>query len=486
MLLLAATALSWWLARDRPAALTVVNAMVGESHYRVDFRDEVIGMLRTNTEVTRRGIVLVSRFSVQMPGSAAIEVDERLEFAPTPPFALRRATQTSADTSVELRATATGFEVATGAGAEPRNIDLSYTLADHLALEIWLRFDAPAVGREIVTTALDFDRLAAEPKRYVVVERGDNSSGYVVRSAEVLEDKIVQLDRNLVAEAFSIAGIITLTRSDASQTVEHRTLTRAPALRVAIPAPIDQPQAVQRLDILVDAATARAFAQSTNARVSVTEQSGRWLLRINASETPPLHDQEIDDALAATLALPVGHSQIVTLAARIDGEQNDELLVRALLRAVHEYFEYDEHTRTVDLTTALLARRGDCTEFADLFTTLARTLGLPARSIVGLVYDDVAGPGFYLHAWSEVAIAGVWVAVDPTTGQMPVDATHIAFPSTDTGFLRAYSALRTMKFIEVKADYGRPPTKVSAPRRPGRAAASGLPDTQTQPVALRD
>ncbi len=484
MMLVAATALSWWLARDRPAALAVVNGMVGESHYRVDFRDEVIGMLRTDTEVSRRGIVLASRFSVQMPGSATIDVDERLEFSPTAPFELRRASQRTADTSVELRATATGFEVETG--SESRTVDLSYTLTDHLALEIWLRFDAPDVGREIVTSALDFDRLAAEPKRYVVVERGDASSGYVVRSAELLEDKIVQLDRNLVAEAFSIAGIITLTRSDSSHVIEHRTLTRAPQLRVAIPAPIERPQAVRQLDIHVDAATARAFQPSTNGRVTAIERSGRWLLRVNARETPPLQNHEIDDALEATLALPVGNAQIALLAARLDDEENDELLIRALVRAVHEYFEYDEHTRTVDLTTALLERRGDCTEFADLFTTLARTLGLPARSIIGLVYDDVAGPGFYLHAWSEVAIAGVWVAVDPTTGQMPVDATHIAFPGTDTGFLRAYSAMSSMKFIDVEADYAPPAPDLSAPRRPGRAAASSLPDTQMQPAALRD
>jgi transglutaminase-like putative cysteine protease len=34
-------------------------------------------------------------------------------------------------------------------------------------------------------------------------------------------------------------------------------------------------------------------------------------------------------------------------------------------------------------------------------------------------------PGaFYYHAWNEVWL-GAWVAVDPTFGQFPADATHV-------------------------------------------------------------
>jgi hypothetical protein len=67
--------------------------------------------------------------------------------------------------------------------------------------------------------------------------------------------------------------------------------------------------------------------------------------------------------------------------------------------------------------------QGDCNEHTVLFVAMARALGLPARTAVGLVY--VNGSFFY-HAWPEVWI-GEWVAVDPTFGQYPADAAHLRF-----------------------------------------------------------
>ena len=67
--------------------------------------------------------------------------------------------------------------------------------------------------------------------------------------------------------------------------------------------------------------------------------------------------------------------------------------------------------------------QGDCNEHTVLFVAMARALGLPARTAVGLVYADDA---FFYHAWPEVWL-GQWVAVDPTFGQYPADAAHLRF-----------------------------------------------------------
>ncbi|MCP4666022.1 MAG: transglutaminase domain-containing protein, partial [Deltaproteobacteria bacterium] len=64
---------------------------------------------------------------------------------------------------------------------------------------------------------------------------------------------------------------------------------------------------------------------------------------------------------------------------------------------------------------------GDCNEHAVLLAAFLRSLGIPARQCVGVVY--VRG-GFYYHAWNE-AFLGRWVSMDATLHQMPVDATHI-------------------------------------------------------------
>ena len=72
----------------------------------------------------------------------------------------------------------------------------------------------------------------------------------------------------------------------------------------------------------------------------------------------------------------------------------------------------------------LEARQGDCNEHTVLYVALARALGLPARTAVGLV--SIEGR-FYYHAWPEVWLGNDWVAVDPTLGQYPADATHLRF-----------------------------------------------------------
>ncbi|MDA8098269.1 MAG: transglutaminase-like domain-containing protein [Nitrospiraceae bacterium] len=77
----------------------------------------------------------------------------------------------------------------------------------------------------------------------------------------------------------------------------------------------------------------------------------------------------------------------------------------------------------------LKQRVGDCNEHTTLYTAMARAAGLPTRMAAGIVYLK---NGFYYHAWPEIWL-GAWVAIDPTFGQFPADATHIRFVTGDLG-----------------------------------------------------
>jgi len=85
---------------------------------------------------------------------------------------------------------------------------------------------------------------------------------------------------------------------------------------------------------------------------------------------------------------------------------------------------------TVSLPSArevLRTKIGDCNEHTTLFVAMARSVGVPARIDVGLVYIHGA---FYYHAWPEVYIdegrgRGLWLPVDPTLNEFPADATHV-------------------------------------------------------------
>lgn len=90
------------------------------------------------------------------------------------------------------------------------------------------------------------------------------------------------------------------------------------------------------------------------------------------------------------------------------------------------------------------AGRGDCNEHTVLFVAMARALGLPSRTAVGLVYLNDA---FFYHAWPEVWL-GQWVAVDPTFGQYPADAAHLRF--VVGGLAQQVEILRLIGNLEIQ------------------------------------
>ena len=115
----------------------------------------------------------------------------------------------------------------------------------------------------------------------------------------------------------------------------------------------------------------------------------------------------------------------ITAAARAAvGDTRDPVeAARRLTDWVYGALEKDVTLSVPSALQVLAARQGDCNEHTVLYVALARAIGLPARTAVGLVH---LGGTFYYHAWPEVWL-GEWVAVDPTLGQYPADASHLRF-----------------------------------------------------------
>ena len=142
--------------------------------------------------------------------------------------------------------------------------------------------------------------------------------------------------------------------------------------------------------------------------------------------------------------LPLGSGGDTAVAQALQSEplvQSDNPLIQARARLIVgrerragpvaqllTRWVYDtlEKKITISVPSALQVletRSGDCNEHTVLYVALARALGLPARTAAGVVY--LRGQ-FYYHAWPEVWL-GQWVAVDPTFGQFPADASHLRF-----------------------------------------------------------
>ncbi len=129
--------------------------------------------------------------------------------------------------------------------------------------------------------------------------------------------------------------------------------------------------------------------------------------------------------LEATPLIQKDDPRIREVAQRVTRGTRDPLEAARLLNA----FVYETLRKEITLSVpsarqVLEAGRGDCNEHTVLYVALARALGLPARTAVGLVHVDGR---FYYHAWPEVWLGDDWLAVDPTLGQVPADASHLRF-----------------------------------------------------------
>ena len=149
---------------------------------------------------------------------------------------------------------------------------------------------------------------------------------------------------------------------------------------------------------------------------------------INLSQYTSLPIPDKEQFLKETPFIQLKDYRIAGLAREIIGEEENPLAVGRLLWAW--VFENIEKTPSITVPSALdvlKARRGDCNEHTTLYTALARSAGLPTRMSAGLVYKE---RHFYYHAWPEIFV-GEWIAIDPTLGQFPADATHIRLISGD-------------------------------------------------------
>ncbi|HEX6307010.1 MAG TPA: transglutaminase-like domain-containing protein [Longimicrobiales bacterium] len=128
--------------------------------------------------------------------------------------------------------------------------------------------------------------------------------------------------------------------------------------------------------------------------------------------------------LEATPLIQADAPRIIATARRIAAGSTDPLEVAERLNAwVYERLEKEVTLSVPSALQVLESLSGDCNEHTVLYVALARALGLPARTAVGLVH---VGGSFYYHAWPEVWL-GEWVALDPTLGQAPADASHLRF-----------------------------------------------------------
>jgi len=145
--------------------------------------------------------------------------------------------------------------------------------------------------------------------------------------------------------------------------------------------------------------------------VDTTDRSGRAAL--------PVTDPNLQEYLGTTKHITPDYQSIKEAALQVIGDETDVYkAVEKLLDFTHDYIDYDITLEILTAPDIFERRQGRCTEFAILFASLTRAVGIPTRLVFGFRYDGTTWLG---HMWNEVYI-DEWVAVDPTQGQMAPDA----------------------------------------------------------------
>jgi transglutaminase-like putative cysteine protease len=124
-------------------------------------------------------------------------------------------------------------------------------------------------------------------------------------------------------------------------------------------------------------------------------------------------------------ALTACDADIAVFAAAARQTVGDDALkvLHSLLERLHGEMELDPDPTYVETTSAaaFAAKHGISQDFAHVFITASRSLGIPARYVGGYFCRDDAEDGG--HAWAEAFVPDLgWVAFDPANGICATDA----------------------------------------------------------------
>ena len=248
--------------------------------------------------------------------------------------------------------------------------------------------------------------------------RGLQTTSWVTDTGEVVREE-------------SPLGLITVREpAERAQGLAVSSRIQADLLQAAAVVPqtterIDEPRDVRRLKLRLDGAPLSVEdVDGVGQRIdgNVIELTDPRMIEATAA------DPRAREYLAAEALIESDDPLIraeAEQAAR--GAEGDRDRAERLTRYVNGLLDKKPTVSLPSAREVLRTKVGDCNEHTALFVAMARSIGIPARIAVGLVFMHGA---FYYHAWPEVYVTerpgrGLWLPVDPTLNQFPADTTHL-------------------------------------------------------------
>ncbi|MFA5506539.1 MAG: transglutaminase-like domain-containing protein [Vulcanimicrobiota bacterium] len=340
----------------------------------------------------------------------------------------------------------------TGERPELRTIDMPQTsLAREMRFVRWMR--EAREGEEFESFSLDWSKDPVDiPQTFIFKSQettSDNGAATILynlqeRSFELTEES--QYDHRGVPVWQKVGSLLEIKREPAEMATQmgDRPVEILVQTTVKSDVKLGKPP-LYELVLQAEGLGDFRFPEATYQQVRYLP-NGRAVLSITPPqekpEPEPLEDRE--RYLKATPSLQSEAPEIKQLLDSLElADLSERQAVEKLTRWVYSNLEKVSNVNAGTSLSVLKNRAGDCTEHTLLLTTLLRAAGLPAREISGLVYTNDALQVFGYHAWVEVYLDGGWLAVDPTFGQVPADASHLLLSREDS--LAELQILGTLK-----------------------------------------
>ena len=424
----------------------IANNLLGEKWYQIRMGENQIGYMHNAVAKTQDGdwqFESISYFNVlsKNPVSTSKTLIFSQAFPHTLSYASFRTIQGSIDNEIKALREENTYKVSVRRDQETtqEEYDWQFDLRDYLTVEMWLHSQSTNNGETVISRSLDIDKLRVTNRKFQLVSK--NEGGYIIQSASPISPTKIFLNSDLQTEKLEMAGIFEIETSDIKAAKSLANITNKSDLHIPVKPRLLNPSQITKIDLRtklnkLDDKKIKTFIPDTLSSYEVDQ--GKTVNK--------------DSFLGETLRYPINHPKIRTLSG-LPNKISTKKDVDKLVAYTNSLLSYRTNYAVGSVVTALERGYGECTDFADLFTTLARSLGLATRPVYGIAYRDGGLPKFMFHAWNEVYIENQWISVDTTWNQSPADSTHISLNDNEYAAILLASTTKSIEFEITSVSY---------------------------------
>ncbi|TWJ18856.1 transglutaminase-like domain-containing protein [Geobacter argillaceus] len=434
-----------------PKGVTPLTTVpVGERWFAISMGGERVGFARLQVEERPDGYWIASDSSARMVVLGFTrEASAREEYLVNRDLTLRSFSveQVIDKSPMKLRgkveAKGVRVTVETADGTKEKLLKAKAALYPPPVLNLYPMMKGVVPGRKYRLQMLDVESVKVKDVSVeaVALEKGADGGELIHLRNDLysLVDNDIWLDKsgNTVRESVRDGLILTVAeeREDARRALLDAAVSRRDfALDyslIRLSRPIERPAELKRLVVLLTGVP-EGMTLPDGGGQQFRREGGSLAVTVIPSSFRPEPGDPLPDGgrshLQGTLRIIPDHQEIRATAARIVAAAGSPAEKITLLTSWVAKTIGESVSDSQSPVETLEKRTGNCQAHARLYASLARSAGIPTRFVSGLVY--LPGKGFLYHSWAE-SYAGQWVAVDPTFGQVPADATHIKLAEGD-------------------------------------------------------